>query len=168
MDNKLRQTVISFLIMEEMAVTYLWPLRTKGFETMNQSQMGSLRELRAHGRLNLSQLAMQVSVTNQSMTGISNVLVEKGLVRRVYDRANRRQIELELTEKGKEYIDGQDEDVINTICQVLCDLSPEDRERLENASEEIYSVLDKTAFGEKYAYKKEYEQIYRARQENHG
>jgi DNA-binding MarR family transcriptional regulator len=163
-DKNMQRTVISFLLMEEMAVTYLWPIKMARYKNMNQSQMGALREIRAKGRLNLSQLANQVSVTNQSMTGISNVLVEKDLVERVYDDANRRQIELQLTPKGMEFIDTYDKENLELISQVFSKLSEEDCETLQRASDEIYAILDKTAFGEKFAYKKDYEKTVRQKE----
>lgn len=155
-NNDLRASIISFLLMEEMAITYLWPLKTSRDEKLNQTQLGTLREIRAEKRLNLTQLATQVSVTNQSMTGISNVLVEKGFVERVYDQTNRRQIELQLTDKGLEFINRHDEEVVEYISQVFNELSDEECETLKRASEELFAILDKTAFGKKFSYKKDY------------
>jgi DNA-binding MarR family transcriptional regulator len=160
-DDKIKQTAISFLIMENMVITYLWPLKTDRDEKLNQTQMGTLGELSAHKKLNLTQLATQVSVTNQAMTGISNVLVEKGFVERVYDDTNRRQIELHLTSKGQEFVNRRGDEVVAAVSRIFSDLSSEEIETIGRASKEIYSILDKTAFGKKYKYKKEIEDIQR-------
>lgn len=71
---------------------------------LNRSQSSVLRELSSAGTMTLSQLAEQISVTNQSMTTISDKLVRMGYAERVYDENNRRQIQLKLTETGKEYV----------------------------------------------------------------
>ena len=155
--NYVDLAVSTFLFMQEMAQSYLVPMLSLQGEPLNKSQISVLRELRANKRLNLSQLANQLSVTNQAMTTISNILVKQGFVKRVYDDANRRQIELQLTPEGLSYVNQNEDEVVEIVGRVFADLSEEDLETLKRASDEIYTILAKTTFGERYGKKKEYE-----------
>jgi len=155
-DNILTEATTSFLLTQEIVFSYLWPLMPKRGKKLNQSQVSVLRELRAYHKMNLTQLATQVSVTNQSMTIISNFLVKKGYVKRVYDDSNRRQIELILTESGLTYITEYDQEIFNMIKAVFSQLSENDLITLQKSSNDINIILGKTAFSEKFDNRKEF------------
>lgn len=154
--NTLTEATTSFLLTQEIVFSYLWPLMPRRGEKLNQSQVSVLRELRAYKKMNLTQLATQVSVTNQSMTTISNFLVKKDYVERIYDDSNRRQIELILTEKGLTYITKYDEEILNMIIAVFSLLSEKDLIVLQKASNDINIILGKTAFSEKFENRKDF------------
>lgn len=161
--DKLDEVVSTFLFMSELSQAYLIPMLSAKGNILNKSQINVLRELRANGRMNLSYLAEKVSLTNQALTTISNTLVTNGFARRIYDDNNRRQIELELTPQGLKFVNDNEDEVVEIVGQVFSVLSDDDLEKLRLASDEIYEVLDKTAFGEKYGKKKEYEKVRRLR-----
>ncbi len=155
--NNLGLTVSTFLFMQDMSQSYLIPMLSMLSGNLNRTQIKMLRELRANKRMNLTSLAQQLSITNQAITTISNTLVRKGYVMRIYDEANRRQIELEITPEGLDYVNQNEDEVVEILGREFAHLSEEDLEALRRASDEIYSILNKTTFGERYGKKKEYE-----------
>lgn len=72
---------------------------------MNLTALRVLCLLYNHGRLKMSFVANQSKVTPAAMTGAADRLEKAGLIRRVYDEADRRVIELEVLQPGKELID---------------------------------------------------------------
>lgn len=66
------------------------------------AQLDVLRLLHERGRLTVSQLAKELSVTVSAITSLSNRLVNSRLVRRIADKSDRRLVWLDLTPEGKE------------------------------------------------------------------
>ena len=164
--SSLGLTVSEFLFMAEMAMSYLRPMQTTHSKNLNKTQLSILRELRANNKMNLSQLATVASVTNQAMTTISNQLVKQGFIERIYNENNRRQIEIQLTKTGLDYVNETEDEVVSVVSQIFSGLSEADLNALHKSSREIYAILEKTTFGEKYGNKKEFEEARRKRYTN--
>lgn len=65
-------------------------------------QVITLREIAQHGPISFSQLTKLIFLNNSTLTGIVDRLEKHELVKRVRMSKDRRQIHLEITEKGKE------------------------------------------------------------------
>ena len=138
----------------ELMITYMWPMQTSKSRGLNRTQLSVLLELTGQDCQTLTQLANQVSVTNQSMTAISSKLVNLGYVERVYNSDNRREIALHITDKGRAFEEEVIGEEIKQVIDSLRDLDEEEFILLQESSEQLYSLLEKTDFGKKLEYKK--------------
>ncbi len=72
---------------------------------MNVTALRVLCLLGGYGPLKMSVVANRAKVTPAAMTGAVDRLERAGLIRRVHDEADRRVIELEVVQPGKDLID---------------------------------------------------------------
>ena len=138
----------------ELMITYMWPMQTIKSRGLNRTQLSVLLELTGQDYQTLTQLANQVSVTNQSMTAISSKLVNLGYVERVYNKDNRREITLHITEQGRAFEEEVIGEEIKYVMDSVCELNEDEFVLLRESSEQLYLLLEKTDFGKKLEYKK--------------
>ncbi|HHX03404.1 MAG TPA: MarR family transcriptional regulator [Tissierellia bacterium] len=82
---------------------------------IGRKQLSALTSLSEKGMMNMTQLARQIDVSNQQLTKIVDVLVGKNMVERRYDPNNRRVVLVDLSEKGKEYIENMTSAVMESL-----------------------------------------------------
>lgn len=144
------QAVEAYMAMVDMTTSFMWPLKL-GSDDLPTSQIAVLYELQAQGRMNLTQLAHQVSVAKQTMTDISSKLIKLGYVERVYDERNRRQIQLQLTPEGSAYIDSYIRTRQHYMRdQVFSSLSKEQLRQLLDACHTLCNLQKQTIIGDKF------------------
>ncbi|WP_336500144.1 MarR family winged helix-turn-helix transcriptional regulator [Microbacterium paraoxydans] len=73
-------------------------------DTMSDTQLAVLAELRMNGRRTISTLAERERVTAPSMTSIVNGLEEQGFVARTPDEDDRRRVQVDITAAGVEVV----------------------------------------------------------------
>ena len=73
-------------------------------DTMSDTQLAVLAELRMNGRRTISTLAERERVTAPSMTSIVNGLEEQGYVARTPDEDDRRRVQVDITPAGVEIV----------------------------------------------------------------
>ena len=93
-------------------------------------QLVCLREIRDNGPISLGQLTRLLHLNNSTVTGIVDRLEKRNLVRRVRQSRDRRQIHVEITEDGSEFI----KNAPNPIQEGFL-------ERLESLGEEKVALL---------------------------
>ena len=71
---------------------------------VTQTQLLVTLAIHAYGRCSMTMLATSMHVRMPTATGIVDRLVRLGFVRRLPDAADRRQVLVEVTAKGKEFI----------------------------------------------------------------
>jgi len=134
----------------DMSTTFMWPLKLHEDE-LPTSQEAVLHELKRQGRMNLTQLAHQVSVAKQTMTDISTKLIKLGYIRRIQDESNRRQILLELTPEGYAYVNEYENSRIFYLRDhVFSVLSEEQLHQLYDACHTICKLQNLTVIGKNY------------------
>lgn len=85
--------------------------------SIGRKQLSALTALSELGKINMSQLAKEVGVSNQQLTKIVDVLVSRELIERSYNPKNRRVVLVELTKAGKEYVQNLTETIIESVKQ---------------------------------------------------
>ena len=78
-------------------------LKESGVEVFNGAQGRILYVLWEHGSMTITQLGKLTSLAKTTLTSMLDRMEAGGLVRRIPDRENRRQIFIEATEKANEY-----------------------------------------------------------------
>lgn len=75
----------------------------EGFAELSMRQVFYLEIIAQLGQPSFSQLAQATGITRPSVTAIVNRLIDKGLVSKVQDEADRRSFHIHLTEKGQAF-----------------------------------------------------------------
>lgn len=78
-------------------------LKDSGIEAFNGPQGRILYVLWEHPRLTISEIARQTSLAKPTLTSMLDRMEQGGLVRRIPDSENRRQVFVEMTPQASEY-----------------------------------------------------------------
>lgn len=109
------------------------------------NQLVVLGILGDEGILSISEVCKKISVSKPQMTIIIDKLEKKGLVYRVYSKEDRRIINIDLTEKGKEYLSSLLEMFKENLSHKLISLPEEELAKLLNLieiTERIFRQLE--------------------------
>ncbi|MCX7992076.1 MAG: MarR family transcriptional regulator [Fimbriimonadales bacterium] len=102
---------------------------------LTYSQMQALRYLYTHRRVTVGDLAEGLNISYPSATNMIHRLEKKGLIRRVANPRDRRQVGLTLTDSGHEIIQRVDQERRQRFATVLAQMnSPERRAFIEGLS----------------------------------
>src|SRR5215472_925472 len=108
------------------------------------AQMRVLGQLKHHGRMSGRDLAGHLGVTPGTVIPLIDRLEERGYLRRVPDRADRRLTWLELTPAGEEFFSGLWLPAGTTVMQAIARLTPEDRQTFQRLLGQIADHLERT------------------------
>lgn len=78
--------------------------------------------------LNMSQLAELMRHTTPATTGLVERLVEADLVERFSHPSDRRQVLVQITDKGRELVEGMKRGIARDVTETFEELEPEDQE----------------------------------------
>ena len=104
-------------------------------------QLICLREIYEHGPIALSALSKIVLLNKSTVTGIVDRLEKSGLVRRTRISSDRRQIHVEITEKGSVFIQEAPTPMHDHFVQQVQALDKEEVQSLLSALEKIARLL---------------------------
>jgi MarR family transcriptional regulator, organic hydroperoxide resistance regulator len=100
-----------------------------------------LRLLEEKGTLQVAQIGEKLLIAKAQMTHLLDRLVEYGLVEREMNAADRRTINISLTEKGKNFIRERGECFVNTLKENMDTLSKEELEALSTSLRYVRDTL---------------------------
>ena len=106
-------------------------------------QLKAIYMLSYNPNISLGELAEKLRLTNSTVSGVIDRLVQNGLVERIVPPENRRMVSIHLTEKGKNMLDNHflsESILINKLNEVM-DLPEEDIEELLRLHNLILSTL---------------------------
>jgi DNA-binding MarR family transcriptional regulator len=78
-------------------------LKESGIEAFNGAQGRILYVLWENGTLTITEIGRLTSLANTTLTSMLDRMEEGGLIERIPDKLNRRQIMISITEKAKKY-----------------------------------------------------------------
>ena len=84
-------------------------LKAKGIDAFNGPQGRILYVLWEREDLSISEIARLTSLANTTLTGMLDRMEDQGLIMRIPDRQNRRQIKIRLTDKARALQEAYDE-----------------------------------------------------------
>ena len=93
--------------------------------------------------LTMSELAKKINTSNEQATRAVAQLVEKGFVVRSQNPANRRVINISLTESAREFIEKTKNNIKNDFLDMFSDISDDEMEKFYSALQTVESVLKK-------------------------
>jgi DNA-binding MarR family transcriptional regulator len=107
-------------------------------------QLVCLRTIGREDQLPLGQLARAVSLSQATVTGIVDRLVDRGLVKRRRVQSDRRSISISVTDAGRELILSAPSPLQERFSSRLAALSEEDRRALSEALDRVVQMMDGT------------------------
>ncbi|WP_246159924.1 MarR family winged helix-turn-helix transcriptional regulator [Microbacterium rhizomatis] len=115
----------------------------RAVDTMSDGQFAVLAALKMHGLHTLSELADRERVTAPSMNRTVNCLEESGYLTRATDAADRRKVNITLTEAGLAVVEETVRRRDAWLEGALADLSGPERETLARAAAIMRAVADR-------------------------
>ena len=91
----------------------------------------------------MSFLAEEMGITKQQLTKLVNDLEAKGLVKRVHDERNRRQVYVTLTDDGRNEFEEIKQAMLECTVAGLKDFSEDELEQLGDCLERLIPLLEK-------------------------
>jgi DNA-binding MarR family transcriptional regulator len=113
------------------------------FGELSRLHLGALGILSRADALPVSELASKLSVSRPQMTALTDKLVERGLVERGSDPADRRVITLSLTKEGRAVLQKGLDAAHQEAAARLAVLSESDRAALAGAVRTLQKILSK-------------------------
>lgn len=111
--------------------------------SMTKTQMDLLVGLGFSGKTSMGELAEHLAVSKEQASRAVGPLVKQGYVARARNPENHRVVEVGLTEEGRAFLKTTGAEIDRAIDEKLERLSPEDRERLMEASRTAVQILRK-------------------------
>jgi DNA-binding MarR family transcriptional regulator len=105
--------------------------------------------VKKRGPVSMSMIAQELSYSRQNLTKIVDRLVADGLVDRTSDHSDRRVLNVELTEKGKQFMADRRERMKARLVEDLSHLSDRELEELIDTFERVKNALPKLLPGNK-------------------
>lgn len=99
-------------------------------EEITLPQMQAMRYIWLHRNATVGEVAEGLDISYPSATNMLNRLVRKGLVTRHGNPADRRFVEVQITEKGERLTREMEEERTARLKQVLDQMTPDDRQAL--------------------------------------
>lgn len=115
-------------------------LKNRGIAIAHIKVMYVVKE---HKKINITELGKMLSSPKPNVTAWTNKLVEMDLVKRVFDKNDRRIIYIQLTEKGEEFMEFCRDALVVAFEQKLWKLSDEDLILFKETLDNMRRLVDK-------------------------
>ncbi|WP_129598705.1 MarR family winged helix-turn-helix transcriptional regulator [Anaerophilus nitritogenes] len=109
--------------------------------TIPPSHVKVILYLRHNGTSSISQIAKSLIISKPNMTPIIDRLIDKNIVKRSYDPNDRRIINIELTDKGHQFIKNKEKKIKNSLQKKISSLQEEDLEILNNHITSMTNII---------------------------
>jgi DNA-binding MarR family transcriptional regulator len=120
-------------------------LRQTSDSDLSPTQSAVLATLHHHGPVTLGELAELEKVASPTITKVTGILQERGLVVKVTDPDDRRFVRVELTDEGHALVERTRARKTAWLARQLQDLPPEEIERLAAATEVLEHLTARKA-----------------------
>jgi DNA-binding MarR family transcriptional regulator len=120
-------------------------LRQTSDSDLSPTQSAVLATLANHGPVTLGELAELERVASPTITKVTGILQERGLVVKVTDRDDRRFVRVELTYEGHDLVERSRARKTAWLARQLQDLTPEEVEQLRAATEVLERLTARKA-----------------------
>ena len=114
------------------------------FQSHGFSMLYTLRNHKGEP-LTMTEFAKELGITKQQLTKLVNDLEEKQYVVRSHNKENRRQVYIEITERGVQHLEKMLGGIVHEILTALSDFPEEDRAKIAECSEIMSSLLRRDA-----------------------
>ena len=114
---------------------------------MHSHGFSTLYALRAYRNcpVTMTQFANEMGITKQQLTKLVNDLEEKQYVVRSHNKENRRQVYIEITDRGVQHLEQMLGEIVHEILTTLSGFSEEDKTKIAECSEIMSSLMRRDA-----------------------
>ena len=112
-------------------------------DDLTRTQQIILLALAVKDNLSMSQLASKICTSNEQATRAVTQLVDKGLVNRMQNKTNRRVVNISLTQKARDHIEGAKKAVLNETLASARGLTDEDMLVIKNSIQAVLEIIKK-------------------------
>jgi len=102
-----------------------------------------MQVLKEEGTLHVVEIGEKLQIAKAQMTHLIDKLVEFNLVERNADAADRRTINISLTDRGRAFMEEHENNVINAIRENMSSLTDEELEGLSGSLRKLRDILVK-------------------------
>ena len=106
-------------------------------------QMNTLSILAKGKSFTMSELAQEMSMSNQQMTAVINQLADKKIVSRTHDKADRRVVRISITKTGEKVLAENNKRLAKMFANQIIAYSEEDYEDLKSCLESLENILER-------------------------
>ncbi len=110
-------------------------------------QIICLREIHEHGPITFSHLTRILALNNSTTTGIVDRLEREQLVRRVRSDRDRRQVMVEITDRGIEVLKDAPPPLNRTFIDRFESLPEEEKDQIVHSLDRLASLIDSSDMG---------------------
>ena len=136
--EKLIENMMTFFPILHKKMVKRWPA-----SSLSKLQFELLFAIIKHDGMPMSYYSERMLISRPNLTGLSDKLIEEGLVERLPDPDDRRIIILKATKKGKQYIMEHRKIIKQEMLKLLDSLDDDDVSRLNELIDEIKAILNK-------------------------
>jgi DNA-binding MarR family transcriptional regulator len=97
--------------------------------------------LKVEGTLHVCEIGEKLQIAKAQMTHLIDKLVDLNMVARNIDTADRRTINITLTDKGKTFLEIHENNIINALREYISDLKDEELEALSHSLRNLRDTL---------------------------
>ena len=121
------------------------PFEIRGDIKVSSRSFNVLYALKYHPNkeITMSALAETLYMSGQQLSKLVSPLEEKGLVGRIHDTINRRQVFIKLTRKGSRVVDMAVSDMVKRISPELRIFTPAEKEQFSSSVRTLTRLLEK-------------------------
>lgn len=114
-------------------------MHSHGFSTLY-----ALRSYR-NSPITMTQFANEMGITKQQLTKLVNDLEEKQYVVRSHNKENRRQVYIEITDRGVQHLEKMLGEIVHEILTTLSGFTEDDKQKIAECSEIMSALLRRDA-----------------------
>ncbi|MGN1345373.1 MAG: MarR family transcriptional regulator [Eubacteriales bacterium] len=127
------------MIRRHLVETNEFRMHSHGFSTLY-----ALRSYRGRP-ITMTQFANEMGITKQQLTKLVNDLEERQYVVRSHNTENRRQVYVEITERGVQHLEKMLGEIVHEILTALSGFTDEEKRKIVACSETMSSLLRRDA-----------------------
>ena len=94
-------------------------------------------------KLTMTMLAEQLQISKQQLTKLVNDMEKRGIVERIHDTENRRQVYIRITEDGRKELLDFSAEALKNFQKALDEYTPEEKDRLKESFLLLNEFLEK-------------------------
>lgn len=106
--------------------------------TFNITEIGALHFINRHERVSMKELAEFLEITPPSTTALTDKMIKLNILKRSYDKKDRRTIILSLTKKGIDMFKKAREEKIRIFKEMLSRINEEEKSQLSSILNKMF------------------------------
>jgi|GEM_PF-1710048 Transcriptional regulators len=126
--------------------TVIRPMETSGISDLTPTQMRSLYALAIQDHVPMGSLAANMNISKQQLTKVIDTLVEKNYVERAVHTSNRRQVMVQLSEKGATLVNHVLDAIADTLEPSFEKFTQQEKDEFYNATLTIKRLLSRIQY----------------------